>query len=271
MRKVITDELKSSIQNFYRESPKSFSQVSEKFGLCLPTISKILKNEIKYSKAQIFNPEMIENYFSIIDSECKAYFLGLIIADGNVFLDKSGNRQASISITLDSNDKYILEKFKKELKTNTAISNDGRGCSQIAVRSNKMATDLSNYGVVPNKSLITYLPLLTDDKFMPHLIRGIMDGDGSIFMKEIDKKFIHAISFCGSDRLMNDLSSYLYNTLLLNTKPSIYKYSDRNLSEIKIQKKDDILKYGNWIYKDSSIYLLRKRESYNLFLKHYSI
>jgi hypothetical protein len=271
MRKVITEELKSSIRNFYRESPKSFSQVSEKFGLCLPTISKILKNENKYLKAQIFNQEIIEDYFSIIDSECKAYFLGLIIADGNVFLNKSGNRQASISITLDSNDKYILEKFKKELKTNTAISNDGRGCSQIAVRSNKMAIDLSNYGVVSNKSLITYLPLLTDDKFMPHLVRGIMDGDGSIFMKETDKKFIHAVSFCGSDRLMNDLSSYLYYTLLLSKKPSIYKYSDRNLSEIKIQRKDDILKYGNWIYKDSSIYLLRKRETYNLFLEHYSI
>lgn len=268
MRKIITDELKQEIINFYRESPKSLNQVSEKFGLCLPTIAKILKNETKYSKSKIFNPNMVEDYFSTIDSECKAYFLGLIIADGNIFVTKSGNRQASISITLDEKDKYILERFKEELRINTTVVSDSRGCYQIAARSNKIADDLSKYGVVPNKSLITFLPIINEE-LMPHLIRGIMDGDGSIFMKSTDKKFLHAISFCGSNRLMTDISSYLYNNLSLITKPSIYNYSDRALSEIKIQRKEDILKFGNWIYDNSSIFLLRKRENYNLFLKHY--
>ena len=270
MRKVITEELKQEIIKFYRESPKSLNQVIEKFGLSLPTVSKILKDEVKYSKSKIFNPDMIEDYFSIVDSECKAYFLGLIIADGNnIFIDKSGNRQASISITLDKKDKYMLERFKDELKINTTVASDSRGCYQIAARSNKMADDLSKYGVVPNKSLITFLPILDKEELMPHLIRGIMDGDGSIFVKNTDKKFIHAISFCGSNGLMADISSYLYDNLILTAKPSVYNYSDRVLSEIKIQKKDDILKFGNWIYDNSSIHLLRKRENYNLFLKHY--
>ena len=38
-------------------------------------------------------------------------FLGLLIADGNVFKDATG-RQASISITLDLKDEYMLLKFK---------------------------------------------------------------------------------------------------------------------------------------------------------------
>jgi hypothetical protein len=42
-----------------------------------------------------------------------------------------------------------------------------------------MAEDLSKYGVVPRKSYYTYLPKI-DDKYMNHLIRGILDGDGSI-------------------------------------------------------------------------------------------
>jgi hypothetical protein len=153
--------------------------VCEKFNLSSPTVGKILKDIPRYSKALIFNPNLKENFFDEIDTEEKAYFLGLMISDGNVFNDETG-RQASISITLDSNDKYILEAFQSALGANTSVAHDGRGCSQIAVRSNKMAETLAGYGVVPRKSHITYLPLnIPKDKFS-HLIRGIFDGDGSI-------------------------------------------------------------------------------------------
>ena len=57
--------------------------------------------------------------------------------------------------------------------------------------------------------------------------------------------------------------------IVLGSTKSRTNYSDRALSEIKIQRKEDILKFGNWIYDNSSIYLLRKRENYDLFLKHY--
>jgi len=271
MRKKITEELKQDIIDFYRESPKSLDTVAEKFDLCLPTIIKILKNEPKYTKARIYNPNMVEDYFCSIDTEIKAYFLGLIIADGNVFIKGKQNRQASISITLDEEDKYILDKFKEELNINTSVASDGRGCYQIAIRSNLMASDLSKYGIVPNKSFITYLPTVgINDNLMPHLIRGIMDGDGNIFMKKTDKKFLHAISFCGSNKLMSDISDYLYNKLLLKTKPKVYNYLNRKLSEIKIQGKEDILKYGNWIYNNSSIFLLRKKKIYDQFIEYYS-
>jgi len=42
-----------------------------------------------------------------------------------------------------------------------------------------MATDLEKFGVVPRKTLLTFLPSLSPE-LMPHLIRGIIDGDGSI-------------------------------------------------------------------------------------------
>jgi hypothetical protein len=66
----------------------------------------------------------------------------LLIADGNVFKDNTG-RQASISITLDLEDEYMLLKFKEVLQASTNISHDGRGCSQIAIRSDIMANDLT--------------------------------------------------------------------------------------------------------------------------------
>ena len=42
MRKVITDELKQEIINYYLSYPMTLKQVEDKFNLSHPTISKIL-------------------------------------------------------------------------------------------------------------------------------------------------------------------------------------------------------------------------------------
>lgn len=268
--KIITEELKQQIRNFYLTKPMTLNEVEKQFGLSHPTISKILKDIPKYPKAKIYNPNLKEHFFKNIDNEEKAYFLGLLISDGNVFQDDSG-RQASISITLDLEDEYMLLKFKEIIGANTSISYDGRGCGQIAVRSNIMANDLAKYGVVPRKSFHTYLPSI-DDKYMNHLMRGILDGDGSIRAEQtvIRNRFAHYIGFCGTHQLMEDISNYC-NKLHLNIIPKVYDYADRELSDIKIQSKQDMYIFGEWLYKDTTIYLKRKKEKYDYFKDHYDL
>lgn len=272
-RKVITNELKEEIIKYYLSQPMTMKQVEDKYELSHPTITKILKNVPKYPKAKLNNPNANERFFKKIDSEEKAYFLGLLISDGNVFKDNTG-RQASISITLDLKDEYILQKFKEVLNVNTSISKDGRGCGQIAIRSNLMADDLKQYGVVPRKSYITYLPKI-NDIYMSHLIRGILDGDGSILAKLSPKqnghnRYLHSISFCGSHQLMEDIAEYLYNNLQLKQSIRVYDYQDKNLSDIHIQNYEDMQKVGDWLYKDATIYLIRKNNIYNSFKEHYN-
>lgn len=272
-RKVITNELKEEIIKYYLSQPMTIKQVEDKYGLSHPTMTKILKDVPKYPKAKLNNPNANERFFEKIDSEEKAYFLGLLISDGNVFKDNTG-RQASISITLDLKDEYILQKFKEVLNVNTSISKDGRGCGQIAIRSNLMADDLKQYGVVPRKSYITYLPKI-NDIYMSHLIRGILDGDGSILAKlsprqDGHNKYLHSISFCGSHQLMEDIAKYLYNNLQLKQSIQVYDYQDKNLSDIHIQNYEDMEKVGNWLYKDATIYLIRKNNIYNSFKEHYN-
>ena len=268
--KIISEELKQNIINYYLSKPMTLSQVEQQFNLSHPTITKILKDIPKYPKAKIKNPELKERFFEKIDSEEKAYFLGLLIADGNVFKDDTG-RQASISITLDLEDEYMLLKFKEILQATTNIGYDGRGCGQIAVRSNIMANDLQNYGVVPRKSLITYLPNI-EDKYMNHLIRGILDGDGSIRAEQttINNRFAHYIGFCGSQQLMEDIRNYC-KKLKLNIIPKVYTYQNRCLSDIKIQNKEDMYILGEWLYKNATIYLKRKKDKYDYFKSHYNL
>lgn len=267
---LISEELKTKIKTFYLSKPMTLDDVATKFNLSRPTISKILKDVPRYTKAKIKNPSLKEDFFDIIDSEEKAYFLGLLISDGNVFKDDTG-RQASISITLDLKDEYMLLKFKEILNASTNIGHDGRGCGQLAVRSNIMAKDLEKYGIIPRKSFSTFLPNI-DDKYMNHLIRGIFDGDGSIraTQTEVQNRFAHYIGFCGSHPLMSQISDYC-KKLNLSTIPKVYDYKDKALSDIKIQSIQDMYTFGEWIYKDATIYLTRKKEIYDQFKLHYNL
>ncbi len=70
---------------------------------------------------------------------------------------------------------------------------------------------------------------------------------------------------------MEDLSSYCSQHLKLKVTPQVYDYKDRQLSEIKIQNIDDMYTFGEWIYKDATIYLTRKKDMYDTFKTHYNL
>lgn len=129
--------------------------------------------------------------------------------------------------------------------------------------------------MIPRKSAFTYLPTNIPNFLMNHLVRGIFDGDGSIQAKTNPKdsqnRFLHSFSFCGTHRLMEDISNYCYEKLGLNVYPQVYDYADRNLSDIKIQNISDMYLFGEWLYKDATIYLTRKKAIYDEFKKHYNL
>ena len=214
MSKHITRDQKDKIIKYYLARPITIRAVAENFNLSDPSIIKIL-NEYRikrYTKVQLYSPELIENYFENIDDEFKAYFLGLIITDGCIHNTKG--KQSLISITLNEKDKYLLDAFKKHIKSNKNITYDGRGCCQITILSNKMVNDLKQYGLIPNKSLKTVFPSNIPNHLYPHLIRGMIDGDGSIaFYARKDRKKCHtkAICFCqGNKKFIEDLVNFLY-------------------------------------------------------------
>lgn len=194
----------------------------------------------------------------------------MLITDGNVFHHNDGsNCEDGISITLKQEDDYILSDFLASVQSSTKLTGDGRGCSAAAVRSNKMSKALSKYGVVPKKTDKTFLPQLSPD-LMPHLIRGILDGDGCIQSRmQPNGKHRHIITFCGSKRLMDDLK--LHFTTLFDVSPrSVYSY-DKLLSEVGWTAINDMHTIGEYLYKDATIFLTRKHDKYLDFKNHYGL
>ena len=275
MKKILTEDKIKEIRQYYQSKPMGLKDIEDEFNISHPLAVRALKNIPKYPKNLVLNPDMKENYFENIDSEDKAYFLGYIIGDGNVFTDYCDNGySAMISITANETDIEILQSFVKQVRVNTAIGTDGRGARQAVVRSNKMAKDLSKYGVVPRKTLSTYLPKNIPDNLMKDLIRGICDSDGSIGaqpLKNNPDKFNHWISFCGTKQLMLDISQYCYDNLPLQHQSTVYEYANKTLSETKFKNISDMHTVGMWMYDSSTFFLSRKKNKFIEFCKHYNM
>lgn len=283
MRQKLTEELKENIIEYYKSKPMSLGDVAKKFHICKITVRKVLGDTPLYPKNKVYNPELDEDFFENIDTEAKAYFLGLIIADGNVYNPQEHSHKKNhfknkwVSITLQDGDSYILDKFKECIGANTKISSDGRGSSYIAIRSTKLADDLSKWGVVERKSFITRFPFNIPKEYYRHVIRGIIDGDGHIdayfHYTENDNRnrFNHKISCCGTYRLMSEMVNIICNNIYIENRPSVYTYKSRELSEFKVSNINDMFNFGEWLYNNATIYMVRKYENYIKFKQHYSL
>lgn len=261
MPKHISKDIKEAILKRYKEGPITINQLSLEFGVSAPSIIKILNfyRVKRYTKVQLFSPQLNERFFQEIDSEEKAYFLGLIISDGCIY--KKGDKQNILSITLQEEDKYILEKFVKIINSNKQVTSDGRGCSEINILSDLIVSDLEQYGLTENKSLHTIFPKNIRKEFYPHLIRGLIDGDGSFafYARPNRKSHTKNISLCqGNEQFLKDVVSFLHqeiDTSLIN----LYKEKD-NLWSIRYGSKEDIKKLSIYLYNTATIYLKRKKK-----------
>jgi hypothetical protein len=238
----------------------SYNLLSEKYNICTWSIGNVLrKNNIK-SRIRKYNCN--EDYFEKIDTNEKAYWLGLLFADGYVRKRKQCNgrhKQGGIvGISLKSGDEYLLEKLIIDLESTYKLTKqikDGFLSYKLEVNSSKMANDLINLGCVPNKSLILMPPNLSD-KFVPHFIRGYFDGDGSIGKYGGRLKF----TLLGTNELLVWILNFFKNKGMKKT-PKIGK--KKNIHSIQVNSKLDIDLIENILYTSSNdYYLKRKKEKF---------
>lgn len=128
--------------------------------------------------------EYNENYFQSIDTPAKAYFLGLLAADGNI-----SPRLTAVRIALKEEDQSILEEFRRELGENAPRLKDkipyikgkaGRTQKVLCLSRVKMVNDLIALGITPNKSHTLEMKINLKDELKGHFLRGVWDGDGSV-------------------------------------------------------------------------------------------
>lgn len=239
------------------------------YNCCESTIKRILvENNIPIAKAKRRSIIKHHNYFHEIDTIDKAYYLGLLIADGNVVQSKTRvNREKTISLQLNNKDKYIVEQFAKELGASKnkvkEYTTDNRNECYFRFSSNEMAKDLEQYGIIPQKTFDTYLPIISDN-LMPHLLRGIFDGDGTnyIYYHKTGTPNMR-FGFYGTKKICEDIMNYLANKIDI---PHI-QITEKVGCYMVVWQGDKLSKdFYNLIYSNcGNFYLKRKREKFDFY------
>ena len=203
-----------------------------------------------------------EKYFSVIDNEHKAYWLGFIYADG--YLNKNKN---VFGIEINQSDAAHLEKFNQDIKSDRPIKiynkNSTFGaqincrwtCSNII-----LYNDLINHGLTTTKSYDGTFPIIEYEEYTKDVIRGIFDGDGSItYRKGTIGYLIGSISICNTKETLE----YIEKFSGFKWKWS-QRHPEKNINNYQIAcgNQKNIVNFLNLIYNNADIYLDRKYQKY---------
>ena len=261
---------KYEIYDFYikYDKPDATGATSKRFNKSESTIGRIVKSLTDDGFAKKDNSNSYRDYslnqtfFDDINSEEKAYILGLIATDGNVF----GNK---LSIELKRTDKDLLYKVAKALTSNRPIADtlhyDKKTgniyeASKFEVQSKYMIIALQKYGIVENKSLTLDMDLSQiPTTWISHFWRGMIDGDGWVVQSKPCKDVITSdtVGLCGTLLMMK---KYLAEI------KSRFNYESSPVERTEVFQ---VIFYGekcraitDWLYENSKIYLDRKYQNY---------
>lgn len=263
--------LKDAI-NYYLNNDVSLQYVANKFKICRPTISNMLK-DMGYNIVNKQNLLRIdENIFDNIDTEEKAYWLGFIFADGCIYTNQKRNKISyRFYIGLKESDYEHLIKFNTFMKSSynkvhiKQTNYENKRCCFWQVNNKHLFNVLNSYGCTKRKSLTLKFPninIFSDQSLIKHFIRGYFDGDGCLsFQKTFKGKFKPRLSVLGTEDV---IKWFLYYT---NTIATIYPHGNDSTKDAKFNVENS-WKLLHYLYDDATIYLNRKYQRYLNFINN---
>ena len=237
-------------------------KLAYKFDVDNETISRILKTEgveIREGNAKIYKHSNFNHEaFSDFTDERAAYFYGLILADGCLSKNKSGDYNC-VSIGLKSTDSYILQNLLDYIGSDNKVRSyeryDNRTCktynvSSVSFNDVKVTSRLVEQGLSARKSANEVLPkdTLVNSR---HFWRGLVDGDGCLRIK--GNHFL--LNLVGSYAVTKGLVDYAKSNFVLKTERT--PYDRKNLFSITFTG-SDARKLAKLLYCESNIHLTRK-------------
>lgn len=243
---------------------KSTEWIAKELKVSATTVRNVLKiNDVTLTTKgyhRNYNQKIDHSYFSVIDTEHKAYWFGFLMADG--YNDEKGK---DIEITLKAEDIDHLRLLKEDLKAvaynikhKTVLLNGNKyEAERLILYSKQISDDLKSKGCVKNKSLIVQFP---SDDALPvtlqrHFIRGYYDGNGCFSISIPSKSAKFAID--SNETFCHQIADIISNNVhdLTNT----FKYYSRSRAgSISMTGRINSLRILDWLYDQNTICLARK-------------
>ena len=264
---IWSEDQKRFIINEYQNKNNTLKAIAEMFQVRPEAIRNLLRKEnIPITNKQTQKYPRNSNFFDVIDTPQKAYWLGMFYADGCV---KKNNQ-----ITLGLKDLEHVEKFKQAIAAinNKIITIEDKRLNKIyyrydfTIRDKQLHDSLIKQGVLVNKSYENFgLPQLLNLSLMRHFIRGYYDGDGGLTYKinyDCPSKSHFKVSFTGNQQFLNELKCFLNRDKISLQQNSISKIT----YDFSISGRQQVLSFLSWLYQDSDEFTRLDRK-YNKYLE----
>lgn len=227
-------------------------------------------------KTNYIDNQTKHDFFDIIDSEEKAYILGLYLADG--YCDSKNHRitfnqtEADIELinivknAICPTARLIYRKSRKFMGIYNKIIN-GKPMYSISIHSPHICKTLESYGMGNRKTYLCNTDLsFIPDEYMIHFIRGYFDGDGTTCIvrgtttknRKYENVTVRIISY-RKEHLFK-IQTFLKSMYNITTTIHQESRPNSNCSLICINNKPDFIKFRELLYKDAHYYLKRKKD-----------
>lgn len=185
-KKTLTSSQLNSLKTDF-ENGIIYDELSNKYNLDKETLRNIIKeNCFTRPNNNRINKRILSNYFQVIDTPEKAYWLGLLYTDGSV---DHYHQSGRIRLQLQEKDLETLNKLKNTLCLDCKLIKDERKnsiCYSLEFTDEQIFNDLLKYGIMPQKTYKSQsLPYQNiPEKFLSAYLLGLFDGDGCLTYSE---------------------------------------------------------------------------------------
>lgn len=164
----------------------------------------------------------------------------------------------SIGLALQLQDKYIIERFKTVLNIPNKIGEYKNSC-KLCFTCLHALKSLQNLGIVFDKSHEDYTIPNIPNEFINSFILGYFDGDGCITIKSTGYS---VVSICSNSKtFLESVKTHLETSGIVCR--NICKENRKNdLYVLYLSKRENQIKFADYIYKDCPTYLFRKHDKF---------
>lgn len=264
-RSKLLEASKALILKDYGEG-LSYLDISAKYGISQKSVGKVLRSggvSVRPCKYLTIN----ERYFEKIDTHSKAYFLGLIMADGCVLWNRPKTVLNQLLIALQARDGYILQDFIEdsqysgELKLIKRRDSGRQDSYRLSIYVQNFVKELLKFGVSPNKSVSHSFFTNVPDQYLCSAILGYFDGDGSVSFSEKDGRrlsvaLISSVEF--AERLKEVLNSLGIpcSVRRRHTKAGVI------MGECRLKGNRSCIQLYRYLYQGQTTHLKRKKDKF---------
>jgi len=252
----------------------SFRQIEKKMGVGHSTAERVIHQYIDLTLPQYslniddrdnlirkYKYDFDREFFKKIDSEEKAYWLGFLYADGTIVDD-------AVKLALQASDLDHLLEFRNTLKNDTKepIYRNKPESYSLYFNSKEMVQDLENLGCFQRKTFRLSFPTASQvpHNLVHHFMRGYFDGDGCIYVNP-KTTGTNMMVIIGTENFVDGYKSVLFDAINKNSDIK-YRRHRKNIVSMFLGGNIQLSKVYNFLYKDATVFLKRKKEKFNIIL-----